>query len=130
MHVTILSAGDDTQAGVGTYIPNPSLDDVEAAVRALDGMHNTMVVLGTDGPDHMAIGGGAGRYIVYTTTDNLTFSVPTDPFAAEGTVTLVAGGEEGEYPARQTVDLDMALRASRTYARDGSQDPTLAWEQA
>jgi Immunity protein Imm1 len=130
MYVTILSAGNDAQGGVGTYIQNPSLDDVEMAVRALDGVHNTMVVLGTDGPGHMAIGGGAGRYIVYSTPDNLTFYVPIDPVAPQGSITLVAGGEEGEYPARQTADLDSALRAARTYTRDGSQDPTLTWEQA
>jgi hypothetical protein len=112
-------------------LKNPRWSDIESAVRRLDGNSCSLLILGigkTPVP-HMAIGGGeAGKYIVYVTTDNLTFTNLINLAAAQGRFSLVAGGQRGEYDLRLCVSLSDALRAAKHYAETGRTDPTLTWE--
>lgn len=111
---------------------NPSWDDIENAIRRLDGETCTLLILGIGDVEvpHMAIGGGeGGQYIVYTTPDNMTFHKLINPKAPPGKCLLVAGGQRGSYDRKLCVGLEEALRAARTYAETGQQDSTLVWEK-
>jgi hypothetical protein len=47
--------------------------------------------------------------------------------AAPGDEVVVAGGQPRRVARREIVDLDSALRAVRSFAKDGRPDPTLHW---
>ena len=125
--VTRLGGPEDFDAN---EILNPSWPDIENAIRRLDADSCSLVVLGIGAPPvpHMAIGGGQGRYIVYATTDNLTFYKAVNPNGGGGKCDLVAGGQRGSYDLRICVGLDHALCAAKTYAETGNLDASLSWE--
>jgi hypothetical protein len=120
-------------------IERPSWADVEREVGALDALTRTLVMLAPapplgapEGEHHMAIGGGGGgRFIVYTTEDNLRFANLIDPGkrGAEGTVRRLIGGQESEYREVQFVSRDLALRAAGQYMEDGHRAPDLTWTE-
>jgi hypothetical protein len=109
-------------------LSSPPLEAIEKAVIALDASVRTLVVLELgQGPAHMAVGGGGGRYVVYVTNDNDHFAQLTDDSDDNTAVLLRAGGQEGEYAKRFVVGVDAALQAVRHYAREGEADPSLRW---
>ena len=119
-------------------IAHPDWEQIEAAIRALDGDARTDVALGTNNENpadtpHMMIGGGnEGRYIVYATYDgrrmfNLLRSAAGADSADED-MRVVAGGQEGIYSAGNVVDLATALVAARAFALDGELAPGLNWD--
>jgi hypothetical protein len=127
LRVTRLDGAEDSSRD---EILNPDWFAIEAAIRRLDGESCSLVVLGIGDPPvpHMAIGGGQGRYIVYATSDNLTFYKAVNPKAGIGKCDLVAGGQLGSYDLRLCVGLEEALRAAKAYAETGSLDRSLTWE--
>jgi hypothetical protein len=122
MRVTSITLED------GRIVQQPTPLDVDLAVGGLDGVTRTMVTLATDGAEHMVVGGGGTRCVVYVTSDYRTLSVLVDPLAT-GTVALVAGGVADNYPAAETVPHAVALRAARSYALTGRLDPSLNWRE-
>ncbi|MFZ4555465.1 MAG: hypothetical protein ACOYN8_03665 [Pseudanabaena sp.] len=42
---------------------------------------------------------------------------------------LVVGGQEGIYPVKLCVGLDMALMAAKTFAKFGIMEKSVVWEQ-
>lgn len=135
MFVTTLTA--ENRSGVydvGYVIDDPTMDQVESAIRALDGKQKTVVTLeADDGVPYLAIGGGNnGKYVVSGTEDDLTYLnliVADAATTSEGTAHIVAGGQAAAYPARECVDLELVLRAARTFASNGTFDPALTWEE-
>jgi hypothetical protein len=113
-----------------TTVQKPGWFTIEQRIRLLDGRQHTMVTIAGAGEAHMAVGGGGGRYVVYTTYDNLTFHNLVDPARGEAAERVLAGGQQGEYPARQVVALDQALEAARQFAEHGVLAPTVTWEEA
>jgi hypothetical protein len=109
-------------------IERPSLQDVTTAVQRLDGKTRTLVTLEAADDHHLAVGGGGGRYIVYVTLDNIQFKNLIIPGKSGPKVILTCGGQEGDFAAKQCVDLDAATRAAETFALTGQPDPELAWE--
>ena len=110
-------------------VVDPTWDDAQQAIERLDATVFTLVTIGGPGEQHLTIGGGSGRYVVYATFDNWDFwnLLGANPDGAP--ILLNAGGQEGDYPARQVVDKDRALRAARTFFTSLQLDPTLQWEQ-
>ena len=45
-------------------------------------------------------------------------------------MSIVAAGKARRVTRRDVVDLDTALRAVRTFAADGTPDPSLRWESS
>lgn len=126
--VTRLSGPED---GDQTERRNPRWEDIEQAIRRLDGNTCTLVTIGIgEAPvPHMAIGGGEnGKYIVYSTPDNMTFHTLVDPSAPGGKCFLVAGGQRGRFERKICVNLADALRAAKTYAEKGETDTALTWQ--
>lgn len=112
-------------------VDDPSAADFEDALRRLDATQFTIVTIAGVGEEHLAIGGGAGRYVVYATFDNHEFwnLVRSDSPSANGTVLLSAGGQEGVYPAAQVVGFAEARAAGLAYLRSGTLDPGQRWEK-
>ncbi|MFO0693855.1 MAG: Imm1 family immunity protein [Polyangiales bacterium] len=111
------------------HVDAPSWDDVSRAIRRLDGRTYTLVTIGGSGEEHLAVGGGAGRYVVYVTRDNWDFWNLLSHEDAEGTVSLFIGGQDGDYPARRIVDLEQAEVAARAFLSGRRLEPTLRWEK-
>ena len=110
-------------------VDGPAWPAIQERIARLDAREFTMVTLVGEGEAHLAVGGGAGRYVVYATRDNMSFDNLVDPARGEAMERLVAGGQEGEYPARQVVSLEMAVEAAREYAETGSLSDRLQWEE-
>jgi hypothetical protein len=111
-------------------LSNPRWIDIEKAIRQLNGIDLTLVLFGSGSPvPHMAIGGGrGGKYIVYATHDNITFYAMVGTDRSEGTVVFVAGGQPGDYPIRNCVTLERALRAAQIFAEEGRVDSSFEWD--
>lgn len=111
------------------HIDAPSFDDVNRALDRLDAKTYTMLTLQGVGEQHMTIGGGAGRYVVYATSDNEEFWNLLSPGAGDDIVLLNVGGQQGDYPARQVVDLVQARAAARKFFEQQQRDPDQKWER-
>lgn len=122
---------DGPEDQVSDLLDNPTWQDIETAIRRLDGDACSMLVLGIGDPvPHMGIGGGEdGNYIVYATPDNWVFYNLTNPEAPPGKSFLVAGGQRGDYANKQCVGLTEVLRAAKTYAESGQLEASLIWEK-
>ncbi|SNS59609.1 Immunity protein Imm1 [Asanoa hainanensis] len=107
---------------------DPTADQIEAAVRALDQRCHTEVVLtGHDG-QYLAVEGGAGEYLVHLGSDEHDDVIALrTPSAPPGEVDVVAAGQVRRVDRRAVVDLATALRAVRAFAVDGRPDSTLYW---
>jgi hypothetical protein len=105
-------------------IAHPSPEDIEAAIKALDGMHRTTV----NDDANLAVGGGTGgQYVVYATFDNAFFFMLMSSEQSECKVLLFIGGQEGDYPKSIVVDLPLALAAAKSFAETGQIDMALQW---
>lgn len=103
---------------------------VAELVRSLDGARRTLVTLSPGGEAHMAIGGDAGLgMVVYMTADNMSFhNLHTRRQIAQASISLVAGGQPGDYDACHVVTLDEALAAALCYAEAGELNSELRWD--
>ena len=109
-------------------VDKPSLDGLNSALDRLDGTTYTTLIVDGNGKEHMTIGGGNGRYIVYWTADDLQFKTLLRPHAEQATVVLSVGGKKGDYPARHVVDLAQARAAASFFFLHRQLDPDLTWE--
>src|ERR1041385_1744625 len=102
-------------------VAHPTIKDMEGAIRLLDAQERSMVTFSFGGDDehHMGVGGGAGQYIVYITTDNMQFKNLTIPGKTGPKVLLISGGQEGEFEPKYCVDLDSTLEAVKWFALTG-----------
>jgi hypothetical protein len=103
-------------------------EEIEAAIRDLDGHRKTLVTLETEDETHMAIGGGTDKYLVYVTFDNQSFSYLVNPTKSNNAITLVVGGQEGTYPEKWCTDLKTTLKAAQSFAEFGKIEKSFAWE--
>ncbi len=113
----------------GCVEPARSWQEIESAIRELDGHHKTLVTLETDSETHMAVGGGQGKYVVYLTFDNESFHNLVDPFKSDIEESVIVGGQEGFYPAKSYVDLNTTLKAAKTFAELGAIEKSVIWEK-
>lgn len=111
------------------HVDDPSWDDVSRAIQRLDAKTFTMVTIQRPGEQHLSVGGGGGQYVVYATFDNGDFWNLVSRTVDDGTVLLNAGGQDGEYPARQIVDLHQAQTAARAFFENTQLEPSLCWQK-
>lgn len=62
------------------------------------------------------------------TVDNQTFKNLVIAGKIGPKVSLICGGQEGEFAAKQCVNRQTAQRAADAFANDGQADPALNWE--
>lgn len=111
------------------HIDGASPEDMERALERLDARTYTMLTIQGDGEQHLTIGGGAGRYVVYATFDNEEFWNLLSTQRADGVVLLNAGGQEGDYPANQIVSLEQARVAGQAFLLRRQLDPGQRWDR-
>jgi hypothetical protein len=110
-------------------IESPSADDFARALAALDARERTMLCLHVPDGRQLTIGGGNGKYVVYAALSKDEFWNLLIETAENGTVSVTAGGQEGDFPAEQVVDQTQALRAGLAFMESGKLDPTLCWKR-
>lgn len=110
---------------------DPTADDLERMIRRLDGERRTLVSLQGDA-GYLAVGGSArDGLVVYADLGDGDFwtarspdSTSTDP------VTVVAGGQPGDYEARLVTTPDVALAAATAFLDDGTLSGQVEWEKS
>ena len=114
-----------------TEIDAPSWSDVEAAVRELNNRNlNDIYLCARDSHPEtfLAIGGGAGQYIVSGAIEGEVFPTVIDPErSAEPRIRLMVGGQLGDYPGNYVIGLESALLAAKSYYDTGSFDGPIKW---
>ena len=110
-------------------IEEASSADLDRTLDRLDARTYTMVTIQADGDRHLTIGGGAGQYVVYATFDNEEFWNLLRPQPIVGTVLLNAGGQQGDFPAAQVVDMEQARAAGRAFLDACHLNPTQQWQK-
>jgi hypothetical protein len=112
-------------------VANPVWGDIEAAIRRLDNQRWNDIYLrpiGAPAETYLAVGGGAGRYVVTGSESGERFPTLENPRGSEHElVALCVGGQLGEYPSRYVVDLDGALAAARCFYDAGGFDHGVSW---
>lgn len=107
----------------------PRIEDFDAALAKLDAAERTMITIQNSDESHLAIAGGNGRYVVYACFNDQEFWNLIQDDQAGGIILLNAGGQEGDFPARQVVDFDQASAAGRYFFQFQKMDPSLNWER-
>jgi hypothetical protein len=107
------------------------LEQVEWAIRQLNGRNHTLAVLDSSEDRVMSVGGGTdGCYVVNVAVNvDEEFHNLVDPDKGPGETKVVVGGQSGYYPSRICVDLESAIEAGRRFAEDGSLSDRLTWEK-
>jgi len=124
--VVILERENQVQEDVG-------IEDVDAAIRDLDGIHRTLLLIElTSGPT-LTIGGGPENFVVecsLTETERWCVINATSATGASRSIDLVVGGQLVDYPARVCVGLDAALDAAHVFVNEnGNLSPRQYWSQ-
>jgi hypothetical protein len=111
-------------------IDTPSLDDLNGELVRLGATTYTTLTIAASGEEHLSIGGGGDRYIVYWTKDNEHFKTLVRPDAGEGSEILNVGGQPADYPRRHIVDLSQARAAANRFFLRQQFDPGQTWEDS
>jgi hypothetical protein len=122
-----------SQDADGQDVEESPVDDalVRERILQLDGANRSLIML-YGGDRHLAVGGDSdGGLVVYATLDGETFhSLTRDGADGDPPVTVVAGGQPGDYPANQVVSADAAISAAQEFARSGELADELTWEES
>lgn len=112
-------------------LSNPSWQQVETAIRALnnDNFNDLYLYPSASDPEtYVAIGGGAGRYILTGSIKNESFPTLVDssrdptPHAH-----ITVGGQLGDFPANWIVDLATALETAKSFVAAGGFHSETQW---
>jgi hypothetical protein len=109
-------------------IPDADLQEIEAAIRSLDGARNTLVIVELSSGKTFTAGGGPTRLVAEIAENDTDRWALVDPSPARGTTDLVVGGQLVDYPARLCVDVSTVLTAIQTFVTEnGTRHPNLNW---
>jgi hypothetical protein len=114
--------------------PNPTWDQVEAAIRALDHHRLPFVFIGLReacrGEDCLSVLGGPNGYAITAADSEGGWVQYFDP-NHEGGEIAVWTSDQGFHPREQyvTYDLGLVLRVASYYAERGQLDPSVQWEK-
>lgn len=101
---------------------DPAPAEITEAIDRLDGQRYTEVSISEDDPwRYLTVAGGPDLYLVTGETGDEKILQLLDPKAGAETVSLVAGGQKGEFQRRQLVDRAAALAAVEEF-RNGFKD--------
>ena len=106
-------------------IDHPSWHQVETAIRRLNGLewNDLLMVPKASNPETwLAVGGGAGKYVVTGSIDAERFPTVVKTSGSglkrhreKEREFVMVGGQEGDYPSRMIVDLETALKAAQAF---------------
>ena len=105
-----------------------TIQDVEAAVRGLDGELRTLILVELPSGQTLTIGGGPDRFVAEVTESDTQRWATIDPTQGNEPIDLVVGGQLVDYPARVCVNKDVVLDAVRAFVEgNGQRSPNLTW---
>jgi len=105
-----------------------TVQDVEAAVRNLDGAQRTLVVVELPSGQTLTIGGGPERFVAEVAESDTVRWATIDPTQGQEPIDLVVGGQLVDYPARVCVSKQVVLDAVRAFVQqNGLRSPNLTW---
>ncbi len=110
-------------------IGNPSREQIETAIRALDADRCTLVSLTAGNAGTLLIGGGNGQYILTALFENgrhLTARKSTEDSTG---VELTVGGQTGIYSSNEIWTSDVAVHAAWEFVENGRLEPALHWTE-
>lgn len=112
-----------SENGQDLSIDRPTWQDVESAIRALDGHDRNDLYLQPDRENeetYLCIGGGTGRYVATGCINNERFPTWLNPgISSEPQVELTIGGQPGFYPNNWILSLEAVLHAARSFYETG-----------
>ncbi len=104
--------------GIDSPVPEvdfPAWDEVETAIRSLDGKNRDQVILIIDDGHSLLIGGGeCGVYFCEAELPNGQF-VLTDPSKSSEKTLTIMNGQPGDYVESHTIDLNAVLAAAKSF---------------
>jgi hypothetical protein len=107
----------------------PVWNDVDKAIRSLDGNSRDQVILIIDEGHSLLIGGGEnGVYCCETELPHGQFILADPSKSKEKTVTIMSG-QPGEYVESHTVDMNAILGAAKRFFDHGDNLMSLTWER-
>jgi hypothetical protein len=110
-------------------IVSPTFDDLRRVIESLDANVKTSVFLEGENGAYLAVGGGSGQYIVYVSpSDQQFWNLIANRTERNEKISLVVGGQDGDYAARQVVDKNSAIKAAKRFFLKGELDRSLHWE--
>jgi immunity protein Imm1 of predicted polymorphic toxin system len=114
--------------------PNPTWNQVETAIRALDHHSLPFIFIGLRdacrGEDCLSVLGGPRGYAISAADSDGGWMQYCDPSHSGGEVPVWTS-DQGYYPPARfvTYDLELVLRVARHYAESGELDPSVKWEE-
>ncbi len=115
-------------------IPYPDWEDVENALRSLDGHTHCELFLGSpDSTEGLMVIGGPARHLIWiqrwdAAGEELLIDTASERVASSGTVSFVlSNGQVDEYPMASTVELEASLQVARTFLDRELLDPDVIW---
>jgi hypothetical protein len=144
MHVRVLetwSYESDGRRSEPEKVTEPTWDQIEAAIRRLDGQQNPILFLwASDDParqmldefsERLEVLRGAGVYWLAGTFGGYIQRKVLDPPCGREEVEVYPRRKEMGFAAAErnlTRDVEVVLRAARYYAERGAFDPSVSWE--
>jgi hypothetical protein len=113
---------------------NPTWEQVEAAIRALDHHCLPFIFIGPReecrGEDCLSVLGGPKGYAITSADSQGGWLQYCDPSHTGGEVPVWTS-DQGFYPSERyvTYDLELVLRVARYYSERGKLDPSVQWEE-
>ncbi|WP_375504185.1 Imm1 family immunity protein [uncultured Jatrophihabitans sp.] len=114
--------GDDGE------VVDPSVGELERRIRALDGEHLTIVTLQSE-TGYFAVGGSAANgLVVFADLGDGDFWSALSPVTSSTTmVTVVAGGQPGDYEERLMTTVEVAIAAATHFLASQALSPEVEW---
>ncbi|MFF7055964.1 hypothetical protein ACFY89_04760 [Achromobacter spanius] len=108
---------------------DPSDAEALAALDQLDGAEFSSIAFVTEDETVMAVGGGAGTFVVsITLDDDARIYTLIDPSRSEDhDEDVVVGGQSGSYQQYQCVSRELAAAAILYFQQEGAPSPELKW---
>jgi hypothetical protein len=112
-------------------VHNPTWDQIEAAIRVMDGEARTtlMITPSKDAETFLGVGGGGAGYFCFVLDRFGNEYALVDPSQTSTACVQVLIGELTTRPINERVDLDRVLQAARAYAEAGRLDDELVWRR-
>ena len=107
----------DVLGGKGTdkiEIVDAGLEDIIALFYRLDSKSHSLLMLETS-RESLLVGGGRENFVVIKTIGNNNYTLRNDQPSVAQMISIVVGGQRGEYSANIVVDSDTALMAIKSF---------------
>jgi hypothetical protein len=111
-----------------TNIENPTWEQIETAIRALNNSDLNDLFLNANDVTWLGVGGGAGQYLLTGAIGDDLFPTLVDPDKRpDRDIALIVGGQESDYPENWIHCLPQALAAAHDFYEMGGFSSNFNW---